>query len=33
MAMDRDVLTGKLLKGKYSPATGIVPLPGYAAVA
>jgi oligopeptide transport system substrate-binding protein len=33
MAMDRDVLTGKLLKGKYSPATGIVPpLPGYAAV-
>jgi oligopeptide transport system substrate-binding protein len=33
MALDRDVLTGKLLKGKYSPAFGIVPpLPGYAAV-
>ena len=33
MALDRDVLTGKLLKGKYSPAHGIVaPLPGYGAV-
>jgi oligopeptide transport system substrate-binding protein len=33
MALDREVLTGKLLKGRYSPATGIVPpLPGYEAV-
>ena len=33
MALDRDVLTGKLLKGKYSPAHGIVPpLPGYGVV-
>ncbi|HMA10340.1 MAG TPA: peptide ABC transporter substrate-binding protein [Steroidobacteraceae bacterium] len=30
MALDREVLTGKLLQGKYSPAYGIVPpLPGY----
>jgi oligopeptide transport system substrate-binding protein len=33
MALDRQVLTGKLLKGRYSPAAGIVPpLPGYDAV-
>jgi oligopeptide transport system substrate-binding protein len=33
MALDRNVLTGKLLKGKYSPAHGIVPpLVGYEAV-
>lgn len=33
MALDRQVLTGKLLKGKYSPAYGIVPpTPGYEAV-
>jgi oligopeptide transport system substrate-binding protein len=33
MALDREVLTGKLLKAKYSPAYSIVPpLPGFAAV-
>jgi len=33
MSLDREVLTGKLLKGKYSPAYGIVPpTPGYEAV-
>jgi len=33
MALDREVLTGKLLKGKYSPAFGIVPpTPGYESV-
>jgi oligopeptide transport system substrate-binding protein len=34
MSLDRELLTGKLLKGKYSPAYGIVPpMPGYEAVA
>lgn len=33
MSLDRELLTGRLLKGKYSPAYGIVPpLPGYGAV-
>lgn len=33
MSLDREVLTGKLLKGKYDPAHGIVPpLPGYPAM-
>jgi oligopeptide transport system substrate-binding protein len=33
LALDREIIAGKLLKGLYSPAYGIVPpLPGYAAV-